>query len=106
MEIPGRDSVGVRVNGVQIGGGAPVVVQSMTPTDTADPAAIVRSSTRSSVTWPAGRPSATEARPFVLTFQKYCDSSPGGRARRRCLHTSEPMASSQASYPFATPAPL
>src|SRR5688572_19976776 len=29
-------TVGVRVGGVQIGGGAPVVVQSMTMTDTAD----------------------------------------------------------------------
>ena len=29
-------TVGVRVGGVQVGGGAPVVVQSMTMTDTAD----------------------------------------------------------------------
>src|SRR5215831_16931750 len=29
-------SVGVKVGGVQVGGGAPVVVQSMTMTDTAD----------------------------------------------------------------------
>jgi (E)-4-hydroxy-3-methylbut-2-enyl-diphosphate synthase len=34
-----RPTVGVRVGGVQIGGGAPVVVQSMTSTDTADVAA-------------------------------------------------------------------
>ncbi|MGD9537427.1 MAG: flavodoxin-dependent (E)-4-hydroxy-3-methylbut-2-enyl-diphosphate synthase [Alphaproteobacteria bacterium] len=32
-----RQSVGVEVGGVRIGGGAPVVVQSMTNTDTADP---------------------------------------------------------------------
>src|SRR6187549_1185235 len=32
-------TVGVRVGGVQVGGGAPVVVQSMTMTDTADAAA-------------------------------------------------------------------
>ena len=31
-----KNTVGVRVGGVQIGGGAPVVVQSMTNTDTAD----------------------------------------------------------------------
>ena len=31
-----RRTVGVRVGGVQVGGGAPVVVQSMTSTDTAD----------------------------------------------------------------------
>jgi (E)-4-hydroxy-3-methylbut-2-enyl-diphosphate synthase len=34
--------VGVRVGGVQVGGGAPVVVQSMTITDTADAAATAR----------------------------------------------------------------
>ncbi len=34
--IPRRPSVGVMVGGVRIGGGAPVVVQSMTNTDTAD----------------------------------------------------------------------
>ena len=33
---PRRASVGVRIGGVQVGGGAPVVVQSMTNTDTAD----------------------------------------------------------------------
>src|SRR6187397_1973261 len=32
-----RRTVGVRVGHVQVGGGAPVVVQSMTMTDTADP---------------------------------------------------------------------
>ena len=32
-------TVGVRVGAVQVGGGAPVVVQSMTMTDTADAAA-------------------------------------------------------------------
>ncbi len=31
-----RQSVGVRVGNVMVGGGAPVVVQSMTNTDTAD----------------------------------------------------------------------
>jgi len=35
-------TVGVRVGNVQVGGGAPVVVQSMTMTDTADPAATAR----------------------------------------------------------------
>jgi len=34
--VPRRDSVAVNVGGVQIGGGAPIVVQSMTNTDTAD----------------------------------------------------------------------
>ncbi|MFO7974050.1 MAG: flavodoxin-dependent (E)-4-hydroxy-3-methylbut-2-enyl-diphosphate synthase [Candidatus Hydrogenedentota bacterium] len=34
-----RETIGVMVGGVQIGGGAPVVVQSMTNTDTADAAA-------------------------------------------------------------------
>ncbi len=33
---PRHDSLGVRVGSVQVGGGAPVVVQSMTNTDTAD----------------------------------------------------------------------
>ena len=33
-----RDSVGVKIGSVQVGGGAPVVVQSMTSTDTADAA--------------------------------------------------------------------
>ena len=35
-------TVGVRVGGVHVGGGAPIVVQSMTMTDTADPAATAR----------------------------------------------------------------
>jgi (E)-4-hydroxy-3-methylbut-2-enyl-diphosphate synthase len=35
-------TIGVRVGGVQVGGGAPVVVQSMTLTDTADAAATAR----------------------------------------------------------------
>ncbi len=39
---PRRVSVGVRVGNVMVGGGAPVVVQSMTNTDTADVAATVR----------------------------------------------------------------
>ena len=38
---PRRESVGVAVGGVTIGGGAPVVVQSMTNTDTADVEATV-----------------------------------------------------------------
>ena len=37
-----RDSVAVRIGHVQVGGGAPVVVQSMTSTDTADVAATTR----------------------------------------------------------------
>jgi (E)-4-hydroxy-3-methylbut-2-enyl-diphosphate synthase len=37
-----RQSVGVNVGGVMVGGGAPVVVQSMTNTDTADIDATVR----------------------------------------------------------------
>ncbi|MCL4219630.1 MAG: flavodoxin-dependent (E)-4-hydroxy-3-methylbut-2-enyl-diphosphate synthase, partial [Candidatus Hydrogenedentes bacterium] len=32
-----RNTVGVMVGGIQVGGGAPVVVQSMTNTDTEDP---------------------------------------------------------------------
>ncbi len=39
---PRRGSVGVKVGNVQVGGGAPVVVQSMTNTDTADVDATVR----------------------------------------------------------------
>jgi (E)-4-hydroxy-3-methylbut-2-enyl-diphosphate synthase len=39
---PRRQSVGVNVGGVMVGGGAPVVVQSMTNTDTADVEATVR----------------------------------------------------------------
>ncbi|MEX2453791.1 MAG: flavodoxin-dependent (E)-4-hydroxy-3-methylbut-2-enyl-diphosphate synthase, partial [Rhodospirillaceae bacterium] len=34
--VPRRESVAVDVGGVTIGGGAPIVVQSMTNTDTAD----------------------------------------------------------------------
>ncbi|MEE8277603.1 MAG: flavodoxin-dependent (E)-4-hydroxy-3-methylbut-2-enyl-diphosphate synthase, partial [Thermoanaerobaculia bacterium] len=37
-----QQSVGVRVGKVQVGGGAPVVVQSMTNTDTADVEATAR----------------------------------------------------------------
>ncbi|MBF0679068.1 MAG: flavodoxin-dependent (E)-4-hydroxy-3-methylbut-2-enyl-diphosphate synthase [Devosia sp.] len=40
--MPRRQSVGVNVGGVVVGGGAPVVVQSMTNTDTADIDATVR----------------------------------------------------------------
>ncbi len=39
---PRRQSVGVKVGGVMVGGGAPIVVQSMTNTDTADIEATVR----------------------------------------------------------------
>ena len=38
---PRRESVGVRIGPVQVGGGAPIVVQSMTDTDTADVAGTV-----------------------------------------------------------------
>jgi len=41
MEIKRRKSVGVDVGGIKVGGDAPVVVQSMTNTDTADVAATV-----------------------------------------------------------------
>ncbi|NWG00077.1 MAG: flavodoxin-dependent (E)-4-hydroxy-3-methylbut-2-enyl-diphosphate synthase [Thermoanaerobaculaceae bacterium] len=41
-EVQRRDSVAVAVGGVRIGGGAPVVVQSMTSTETADVAGTVR----------------------------------------------------------------
>ena len=34
--FPRKQTVGVDVGGVMVGGGAPVVVQSMTNTDTAD----------------------------------------------------------------------
>jgi (E)-4-hydroxy-3-methylbut-2-enyl-diphosphate synthase len=40
--VPRRQSVGARVGPVTIGGGAPIVVQSMTNTDTADVAATAR----------------------------------------------------------------
>jgi (E)-4-hydroxy-3-methylbut-2-enyl-diphosphate synthase len=39
---PRRPSVGVRIGNVLVGGGAPVVVQSMTNTDTEDPASTAR----------------------------------------------------------------
>ena len=39
MQHPRRTSKAIRVGGVQIGGGAPVVIQSMTNTDTRDAAA-------------------------------------------------------------------
>jgi (E)-4-hydroxy-3-methylbut-2-enyl-diphosphate synthase len=42
LEARRRHSVAVNVGGVQIGGGAPVVVQSMTSTDTADAEATAR----------------------------------------------------------------
>ena len=42
MIAPRRASVGVRIGGVTVGGGRPVVVQSMTNTDTADVEATVR----------------------------------------------------------------
>jgi (E)-4-hydroxy-3-methylbut-2-enyl-diphosphate synthase len=41
-EVTRRDTVGVMVGGTQVGGEAPVVVQSMTSTDTADAAATAR----------------------------------------------------------------
>jgi len=41
-------TIGVRVGTVQVGGGAPVVVQSMTMTDTADAAGTAQQSPRSS----------------------------------------------------------
>ncbi|MGH7481693.1 MAG: flavodoxin-dependent (E)-4-hydroxy-3-methylbut-2-enyl-diphosphate synthase [Longimicrobiales bacterium] len=37
-----RESVGVDIGGVRVGGGAPIVVQSMTNTDTADPESTAR----------------------------------------------------------------
>lgn len=40
--VPRRQAVGVNVGGVMVGGGAPIVVQSMTNTDTADIDATVR----------------------------------------------------------------
>ena len=42
MSIPRRSSVQVSIAGVRVGGGAPIVVQSMTNTDTADVAATVQ----------------------------------------------------------------
>ena len=39
---PRRHSVGVRIGNVLVGGGAPVVVQSMTNTDTADAVSTAR----------------------------------------------------------------
>ena len=41
MSISRRNSVQVRIGEVPVGGGAPIVVQSMTNTDTADIAATV-----------------------------------------------------------------
>ncbi|MGV3491600.1 MAG: flavodoxin-dependent (E)-4-hydroxy-3-methylbut-2-enyl-diphosphate synthase [Devosia sp.] len=48
---PRRQSVGVNVGGVMVGGGAPIVVQSMTNTDTADIEATVK---QVSQLWRAG----------------------------------------------------
>src|SRR5690606_22321839 len=42
MSVRLHRTVGVRIGSVQVGGGAPVVVQSMTMTDTADAAATAR----------------------------------------------------------------
>jgi (E)-4-hydroxy-3-methylbut-2-enyl-diphosphate synthase len=42
MTAPRRHSVGVDIGGVMVGGGAPIVVQSMTNTDTADIESTVR----------------------------------------------------------------
>ncbi len=42
MSIPRRSSVQVSIAGVRVGGGAPIVVQSMTNTDTAEVAATVQ----------------------------------------------------------------
>ncbi len=42
MSVRLHRTIGVRVGGVQVGGGAPVAVQSMTMTDTADAAATAR----------------------------------------------------------------
>jgi (E)-4-hydroxy-3-methylbut-2-enyl-diphosphate synthase len=42
MSIPRRSSLQVSIAGVRVGGGAPIVVQSMTNTDTADVEATVR----------------------------------------------------------------
>ena len=54
---PKRTTVGVRVGGVLVGGTAPVVVQSMTNTDTADVDATV-----AQVAATAGRPVGTRRR--------------------------------------------
>jgi (E)-4-hydroxy-3-methylbut-2-enyl-diphosphate synthase len=40
--LPRRHSIAVRIGGIDVGGGAPVVVQSMTNTDTADVAATTK----------------------------------------------------------------
>jgi (E)-4-hydroxy-3-methylbut-2-enyl-diphosphate synthase len=40
--IPRRRSIGVQVGSIMIGGAAPIIVQSMTNTDTADAVATVR----------------------------------------------------------------
>src|SRR3954468_2552483 len=40
--FPRKNTIGVDVGGVMVGGGAPIVVQSMTNTDTADIEATVR----------------------------------------------------------------
>jgi (E)-4-hydroxy-3-methylbut-2-enyl-diphosphate synthase len=42
LRAPRRNSVGVNIGGVMVGGGAPIVVQSMTNTDTADIDATVK----------------------------------------------------------------
>ena len=66
-----RRSVGVIVGSVQIGGGAPVVVQSMTNTDTADVAATARRSpswrapARSSCASPSTATEAAAAVPHI-----------------------------------------
>src|SRR5690554_2200894 len=51
MSVRLHRTVGVRIGSVQVGGGAPVVVQSMTMTDTADAAATARQAVE---LWEAG----------------------------------------------------
>ena len=52
---PRKQTVGVNVGGVTVGGGAPIVVQSMTNTDTADIDATVK---QVGQLWRIGEPDA------------------------------------------------
>src|SRR6266849_5423572 len=69
--LPRRKTVAVKVGHVQVGGGAPIVVQSMTNTDTADVAGTLKQTLELAeagseiVRWTVNFPSAAEAVPEI-----------------------------------------
>ena len=81
-------TVGVAVGRVQVGGGAPVVVQSMTMTDTADVArdgpAVHRAGARPAPRWSASRSTCPRPRAAVPEIkQRMLDAGCDGAAHRR-----------------------